>query len=113
NTLLGLGNDITNNVTSFVQANYGASAALASTTNVTNAFGALFGMLNNFSATYNYNVKGQVIPFGSPITTAFVSNEFEAYAQDSFKWKRNFTVTFGLRYSIFGVPYERNGTEVI
>src|SRR6185295_18890311 len=50
---------------------------------------------------------------GSPITTAFVSNEFEAYGQDSFKWKRNLTVTFGLRYSIFGVPYERNGTEVI
>ena len=35
--------------------------------------------------------------------------EYEGYAQDTFKWKRNFTVTYGLRYSIFGVPYEKNG----
>ncbi len=113
NTLLGLGNDIDNDVQSYIQGIYGSSATLASTTNVTNAFGALFGILNNFGATYNFSVKGQVIPFGNPITTAFVSNEFEGYAQDSFKWKRNFTITYGLRYSIFGVPYEKNGTEVI
>jgi hypothetical protein len=113
NTLLGLGNDIDNDVQAYVQSIYGSSATLASTTNVTNAFGALFGLLNNFGATYNFSVAGQVIPFGQPVTTAFASNEYEAYAQDSFKWERNFTITYGLRYSIFGVPYEKNGTEVI
>ena len=113
NTLLGLGNDIDNDVQAYVQSIYGSSATLASTTNVTNAFGALFGVLNNFAATYNFSAAGQVIPFGNPITTAFASNEYEAYAQDSFKWKRNLTITYGLRYSIFGVPYEKNGTEVI
>ncbi|HLK67929.1 MAG TPA: TonB-dependent receptor [Bryobacteraceae bacterium] len=113
NTLLGLGNDIDNDVQSYIQGIYGSSATLASTTNVTNAFGALFGVLNNFAATYNFSAKGQVIPFGNPITTAFRSNEYEGYAQDSFKWKRNLTITYGLRYSIFGVPYEINGTEVV
>jgi hypothetical protein len=113
NTLLGLGNDITNSVTAYVQSVYGASASLASTTNVTNAFGALFGLLNSYGATYNYGVDGKVIPFGNPVTTAFKSSEYEGYIQDSFKWKRNLTVTYGLRYSLFGVPYELNGTEVV
>src|SRR6185369_14471031 len=36
NTLLGLGNDIDNNVLAYIQNIYGSSAALSSTTNVTN-----------------------------------------------------------------------------
>ena len=47
------------------------------------------------------------------MTTAFEDHEYEGYVQDAFKWKRNLTVTVGLRYSLFGVPYEINGTEVI
>jgi hypothetical protein len=113
NTLLGLGNDIDNNVTSYLQGIYGSGISLASTTNVTNAFGALFGMLNNYGATYNFGVNGKAIPFGSPVTKAFNANEWEGYAQDTFRWKPNLTVTYGIRYSLFGVPYERNGVEVV
>ena len=40
-------------------------------------------------------------------------NEYEAYAQDAFKVSRNFTVTYGLRYSLYGVPYEKNGQQVV
>ena len=55
-------------VTTYIQQTI-PGAALASTSNVTNAFGAIFGMLNNGgSATYNYGINGQVIPFGTPIT---------------------------------------------
>ena len=32
---------------------------------------------------------------------------------DSFKWKRNLTVTYGVRYSNDRTPYERNGVQVI
>ena len=45
-----------------------AARRSSSTSNVTNAFGAVFGMLNNGSATYNYGINGQAIPFGTPIT---------------------------------------------
>ena len=47
------------------------------------------------------------------MVTAFRSWEYEGYAQDSFRWKRNLTVTYGLRYSLFGSPYEINGTQVV
>ena len=44
---------------------------------------------------------------------AFANQEYEGYAQDSFKVTRNLTLSFGLRYSLFGVPYEMNGTQVV
>ena len=42
-----------------------------------------------------------------------MNHEYEGYAQDSFKMKRNFTITYGLRYSLYGVPYEKNGVQVV
>jgi hypothetical protein len=112
NTLLGLGNDITNATLAYIQQSI-PGAALASTTNTTLGFGAIFGLLNNASATYNYGINGQAIPFGTPITRSFVSNSPEEYIQDTWKVKPNFTVTAGLRYSVYGVPYETNGVEVV
>ena len=112
NTLLGLGNDITTPVLTYIQQTI-PSAALSSTSNVANAFGAIFGMLNNASATYNYGINGQAIPFGQPIARKYVSNSPEEYIQDTWKALPNLTITAGLRYSIYGVPYEANGVEVI
>jgi hypothetical protein len=113
NTLLGLGGDITADVLAYLQPTYGSGIALASGTNVTNAFGTLLGLINQFGATYHYGIDGSVIPFGTPVTTAFATSEYEGYAQDTFKWKRNFTITYGLRYSLYKVPYEVNGVEVM
>ena len=112
NTLLGLGGDITTDVTNYLAPTYGSTVALSSGTNVTNALGPILGIINQFGATYNYTSKGTVIPFGSPVTTAFEDHEYEGYVQDSFKIKPNLTVTAGLRYSLSGVPYELNGTQV-
>jgi hypothetical protein len=113
NTLLGLGADINADAVSYLTPAYGSSAVLSNGTNVTNAFGAAFGLLNSYGATYNYGIDGQLIPFGTPVLRDYVSKSPEWYVQDTFKAKPNFSVTVGLRYSIFGVPYEANGVEVV
>lgn len=115
NTLLGLGGDIDADVVNYLINSMGfpAGTALASGTNVTNAFGAVLGLINQYSATYNYTAKGAAIPFGDPVGTSFEDHEYEGYIQDAFKLKPNLTITAGLRYSLSGVPYEVNGREVI
>ena len=113
NTLLGLGGDITANVLSLMQSRYGASVKLSSGTNVTNALGPIYGILNQYSATYNFGADGKAIPFGDGVVKSFGTQEYEFFAQDTFKWTRNLTVTYGIRYSLDQVPYERNGVQVI
>jgi hypothetical protein len=112
NTLLGLGNDITNAVTSYIGSTYGGGA-LSSGTNVTNALGTAFGILNSYGATYNFGRDGTAIPFGQPVARDFADKEYELYAQDSYRIKPNLTLTYGVRWSLFGVPYEKNGVQVI
>ncbi len=85
NTLLGLGADIDADVLAYLQPIYGSNIALSSGTNVTNAFGALLGLVNQFGATYNFGANGQAIPFGQPVTIVFAGKEFEEYVQDTFK----------------------------
>jgi hypothetical protein len=111
-TLLGLGNDITTAVTNYIQKTI-PGAALSSTTNVTNAFGAIYGMLNNGSATYNFGINGQPIPFGQSISRDFISHSPEEYFQDTWKIKPNVTLIMGLRYSTYGVPYAEDGVQVV
>jgi hypothetical protein len=110
--LLNLGNDITADALSYIQKTI-SSAALSSPTNVINAFGAVFGIMNSGSATYNYGINGQPIPFGTPISRDFIARSPEEYVQDTWKVKPNLTVIAGLRYSIYGVPYAEDGVQVV
>ena len=113
NTLLGLGGDVVPLLTSFIQNRSGNSAlTLADSTNAVRGFGDLLGLINQYSVTYNFGRDGTAIPIGSPVARSFASNDYEFYVQDSFRIRRDLTLTYGLRYSLFGVPYEQNGIEV-
>lgn len=113
NTLAGLGADITGNITTYMRNLTGNQAlALTEATPLQNAMGALFGVVNQYSATYNFGRDGKAIPFGQPISRVFGSNEYEFYVQDSFKMRRDLTVTYGIRYGIYANPYEKNGVQV-
>ena len=43
------------------------------------------------------------------LTADFRQRNWEGYAQDEFKARKNLTLYMGVRYSFFGAPYDKNG----
>jgi hypothetical protein len=73
---------------------------------------SLLGMITLGDAVYNYNRQGDPLAQGTPVTRRFAEDSYEMYVQDAWKVKPNFTVTLGLRYSLFSPPWETNGLQV-
>ena len=70
------------------------------------------GVLGSISAYYLQDNSGP-ISTGALVPRHFKANEAEFYALDSWRATSNFTLTFGLRYSLLQPPYESNGNQVI
>ena len=98
----------------------GTEAACAALPAVASAFQATFadsfapilGIVSETDLSANYNVDGSIVPVGDPVTRKYGSDEYEFYAQDSWKLGSSLTLTAGLRYSLFSPPWEVNGQQV-
>jgi Carboxypeptidase regulatory-like domain len=73
---------------------------------------AMMGIVSEVDATFNFDKTGTALPQGAPLKRRFAADEYEFYAQDSWRVKPNLTITYGLRYSLFSPPWETNGVEV-
>jgi hypothetical protein len=78
------------------------------------AYANLVGTTPVLTQNINYSVNpggntGTLLPQGSFITRNFIANEFEVYAQDSWRASPKLTITYGLRYSNLQTPYDKNG----
>ena len=91
-----------------------ASLGLAKgdTTTYEYAMVAVLGILTQSTINYNYRTDGTVIPRGDPVLRNFVSREGELYGQDSWRIKNNFTLTYGVRFSIMPPVREANGQQI-
>lgn len=72
----------------------------------------LLGPVSFASATYNYDLTGNVAPFGKPVNRNYGAEEYELYASDTYRVTRGLTVTYGLRYTLAPPIYETNGYQV-
>ena len=114
NTLGGLGGDATTFVQDYINQSLGTSGLkLTQAEAVQDGLGNLLGLINEYSATYQYTKTGSVIPFGTPATREYAVNDYEQYVMDSWRIKSNLTITAGLRYSNATTPWEVSGTEVV
>ena len=71
------------------------------------------GRFASASATYNYNSAAAPVPQGTGSQQQYKYYETEIYASDTWKITPKLTLTYGLRYQNFTVPYEIHGIESV
>ncbi len=83
-----------------------------SETDLRAALTAIIGRFSQYGASLTYDQGGALQAVGSPTTRSFATQEYETYVQDSWRWRPNFTLNYGLRWSTSTPVYERNGFQV-
>jgi len=90
--------------------------ASGDTVSYTYAMAAALGLISQINATYKYvahpDGSAEVVPQGGYVNFDFAGNEYEFYAQDSWKIRNNLTITGGIRYSLMPPVHEANGQQV-
>ena len=110
----GLGGDAGTFITNYINGKLGTTGVkLADPTAAEVGLGNLLGLINAYSATYQFTKTGAVIPFGSPASREYALNDYEGFIQDSWRVRHDLTITAGVRYSNPTVPWEVHGTEVV
>ena len=109
--LIGLGADIDNALTSYLQQRV-PDAALQDPTSAANGFAALFGLVNDNFHTDMFDKNGNPLPQGTAQVRSFIEHDFALYMGDTYRATRELTLNFGLRWENFRPPYEANGLQV-
>ena len=74
-------------------------------------FATALGQIGGVSANYNYNNAGAALPQGGGATRRYRYFQTELYVGDTWKVTKNLTLTYGLRYQLYTVPYEAQGIQ--
>jgi len=110
--LIGLGADIDNAITDYMQQRLGPNAQLADPTSVANGMGVLLGLINDDFHTDQFDRSGNPLAQGTPQVRSFIERDYALYAGDTWRATRELTVSLGLRWENFRPPYESNGYQV-
>jgi hypothetical protein len=106
------GNVLSDPVAAYLTANNLPALGTASVSDTQNSAAALIGRLSNYTANFIFGPDGSLLPPGTPSKRNFATEDYDFYAQDSWKFRPNVTLTFGLRYGLSRPVYEMNGLEV-
>ena len=71
------------------------------------------GRFASLDATFNYNADGSTAAMGSGAVRKYRYYETELYFGDTWRLRPSLTITYGVRYQLYSVPYEQNGVESV
>ena len=81
------------------------------TGNYDSAFTFLLGRYASVGTNFNYSPDGKPFAPGTGKSRDFRYDEYEFYGQDNWKIRNDLTLTYGMRYQYYTVPYEVNGFQ--
>ena len=76
-------------------------------------FATALGVIGDIATDYTYNNAGVAQPAGSGGPRAYRFFETEAYIGDTWKVTKRLTLSYGVRYQLYSVPYEVHGAESV
>jgi hypothetical protein len=79
---------------------------------VQNAVAAVLGRFSQYTANFNFDRDGGILPTGEGVARTFATEEYDFYVQDIWKIRNNLTLTLGLRYGLSRPVYETGGLQV-
>jgi hypothetical protein len=83
-----------------------------SLTPLRNILSAVIGRFSQYTANFNYDQTGQLLPGGTSADRTFATQEYEVYWQDQWRVHRDVTLTYGLRWGTSTPVYEVDGFQV-
>jgi hypothetical protein len=77
------------------------------------AFAFALGRVGQITSGYNYDNTGKVLPQATGDNRNYRYYQTQLYFGDTWKVNPNLTLSYGVNYQIFSVPYEVNGLESV
>jgi hypothetical protein len=77
------------------------------------AFALGLGRYASSGATLNYGAKGNLLPQGTGSIAKDRFHETEIYAGDTWKLTPDLTISYGIRWQNYAVPYDTSGIESV
>lgn len=110
---LGLGGNLTSFANTVYRPSDLQSTGTTNTTQFDNAFALALGRVGRVSSIYNFDAAGNRLASGTGANRRYRYYQLDTYAGDTWKITKNLTLTYGLRYSYYSVPFETLGAEAI
>jgi hypothetical protein len=107
---VGIGGNVSGLDASLRPANILRASTTAQTT-YDNALVAALGRVSNAGLTYNYDTNGNPLPQPSGSQRDYQSYQTQVFVSDSWKVTPHLTLTYGLDYQYYSIPYEIHGFE--